>query len=211
VTPTVVAVPLEITSADGAVLRGVLWPGTTHGVLLLHDDGADLDTLELLSQALAGDGWTVLALDRRGHGASEPEVSAALPELELADAGAALTALRSRDLRTLCLVAVGGAATTGVALRHEPLLAAVALLSPPVTPPDTHPGRPAAAAPALILVGGLDTSSAGTAEALSRRLSGYTAVSRLPTADQGTALLHGPLAGQVVDQVRVFLARHRRW
>ena len=70
------------------------WPGDDTWVVLVHDVGDDIDVWRPLRVALAARGWSVLALDLRGHGGSDwSEAVAYRPADYAADIVAALDAL----------------------------------------------------------------------------------------------------------------------
>lgn len=64
-----------------APVQGIAWawPGADLAVLMLHDIGADLDSLRWLAEPVAAAGVSVLCMDLPGHGLSEgrPESAAA--------------------------------------------------------------------------------------------------------------------------------------
>jgi len=205
-TPTAAALPADIALGDGVTLRGLLWKGGSHGALLVHGAAEDLDSLAPLAEALAATEFTVLSLDRRGHGASD---GAFEDHPHPSDVRAALTHLAATATGQLFVVAAGNAAPSAVAMRREPSVGGVVLLSPDSTSMEIEQLRPASEAPVLIVLGGHDAGASYTADAVARRLTGFCALARLPTPAQGSALLRGPLAGQTIDQVRLFMVRHR--
>lgn len=62
---------IEATTADGIRLRGELVRGDSTWCVLVHDEGEDIDAWRPLRRGLARLGWTVLAMDLRGHGGSD--------------------------------------------------------------------------------------------------------------------------------------------
>src|SRR5206468_2806753 len=112
---------------DGVLLRGLARGGEKAWVVLAHDEGADLDSLAPLAAGLAGARFSTLAVDLRGHGASEGE-----PDLDRAalDVEAAVDAARAAGAAEVFLVAAGAAAE-GALVAQRPVGGTV-LLSPRV-------------------------------------------------------------------------------
>ena len=65
------ALPVALPAADGVVLRGVRVDAGEPGVLLAHGFGQTRHSWSGTQARLAGAGFTSLALDARGHGASD--------------------------------------------------------------------------------------------------------------------------------------------
>jgi len=57
-------------TSDGVTLAANYWPGDPGAVLLLHMMPATKESWNNFATQLAADGWTVLAIDLRGHGES---------------------------------------------------------------------------------------------------------------------------------------------
>ena len=76
---------VETSAEDGAVLRGVRWPGEPACVVLIHDLGQDLDAWHPLEGVLDETNCSRLAIDLRGHGLSEGthDPTASQPTLKL--------------------------------------------------------------------------------------------------------------------------------
>ncbi len=71
--PKMKAEAVQATTADGVTLRGELVRGGDVWICLVHDVGEDIDAWRPLRPGLARKGWSVLALDLRGHGGSDGE------------------------------------------------------------------------------------------------------------------------------------------
>jgi pimeloyl-ACP methyl ester carboxylesterase len=95
---------LEATTADAIRLRGEIVPGDETWVVLVHDEGGDIDDWRPIRAGLARRGWTVLALDLRGHGGSDGEWSADRGHLDV-DLG--ITLARRSGARHVAVVCTG--------------------------------------------------------------------------------------------------------
>ena len=69
--------PVELKASDGHKVPGTFYkPGGNErapGVILIHDAGSDRAQLDLLAERLSKQGFGVLAVDLRGHGASKTD------------------------------------------------------------------------------------------------------------------------------------------
>lgn len=202
---------LQATTADGVSLRGEIVPGDETWVVLVHDAGGDIDDWRPIRAGLARMGWTVLALDLRGHGGSDGEWSAERGHLDV-DLG--ITLARRSDARHVSLVCAGLAGV--LALRaverawDEPsfeLPDSLVLISPgPLdgADPMTLRGRGLSR---LFVVGAADPH-ADDAEALQRASIGWNVTVSFPTAARGAALVaERPV--NVLDKVVAFLKEQR--
>lgn len=202
VDPVVIEVPIE----PGVVLRGHLRIAGRHGALVVHDTGEDLDGVEPVALDLARAGLTTISFDLRGHGASDgaPDRSASATDVERM-----VHELQRHAPGLRFLVAVGASAAAILALQDTPGVAAIVLMSPTLDVPHGVT-LPRSEVPVAIVVGGHAPAAVRAAELVRDHVPGYCTVIRLPTADQGTAILRGDLRLQAIEQVRLFLVRHRR-
>jgi pimeloyl-ACP methyl ester carboxylesterase len=229
------AIPMTIATSDGLNLRGQLWPSGADWVVLLHDAGEeeDLDGWRPLVPYRLGADLSVLAVDLRGHGASDGEWTDAAA---VADVASILRFARGHDAG--CVVVVGAGASAAHALwavEVEQAEGSVALSARVPTPrvetrgapsspgralwvepgvstpgsamPATPPaGLPrAAGVPKLFVVGSQDPAARETTDRLRAASIGWSLITSLPTADRGTALLDGPWAGHVREQLLAFV------
>ena len=200
--------PVEVTAEDGVVLRGQLWPGDAYWVILLHDvgDDQDLDVWRPLAPSLAGHGFTVLALDLRGHGASDGAWDAGTA---VADAAAVLSAAGAGGALGLTVVAAGASAQTALRVAATARVEGLVLLSVPAVDPATAAELRAPGAAKLFVVGAGDELLDRTTSRLRNASIGWALAVSLPTAEQGTVLLAGPWARQIRDHVLGFLGERR--
>jgi pimeloyl-ACP methyl ester carboxylesterase len=194
---------VQATTADGITLRGELVRGSDVWICLVHDAGEDIDAWRPLRPGLARRGWSVLALDLRGHGGSDGEWTGERAEL---DVDLAVTLARRLGARHVCVVAAGSA---GVAA-----LRAVERALPQVTfeLPDSlvliSPGPLEGADPLTLrgqglpklFVHGAKDPLAGDSEALRKASIGWTVGVTFGTAARGTELV-AEWAPNVLDKI----------
>jgi pimeloyl-ACP methyl ester carboxylesterase len=197
--------PIDFLTADGVLLRGLVEGGGPSLVVLVHDEGRDLDAHGTLVGELIAADIGVLRFDLRGHGLSEGVWS---PDQAPLDVAAAVELAEARGAADVFVVAVGsGAAAALVAPIHA---RAMVLVSPPGVPPgrDENEARESTVAK-LLLVGALDERAEGSAARLQSLLIGPRLLVHLPTAEQGHALYEGECRLQALSQTIGFLAQHR--
>jgi len=201
--------PVEATTADGTVVRGELTAGpATTWVVLVHAEGSDIDEWRPLTEALAPEGWNLLALDLPGHGGSEGEWGPAAGP-ELVQLGVELA--RSRGAMHVAVVAPGAGAMwalEAVARATDdpglPLADSLVLLSPgPVG--DADPGRIRGDGLAKTIISGAFAPGLEDAVTLLRASIGWTVAVRFPTDACGAAMLEGPHAANVADKIAHFI------
>jgi pimeloyl-ACP methyl ester carboxylesterase len=203
-----VAQPVEIAMRDGIVLRGSTWGEGDGSLLLLHDldDVSDLDTWRPLLPAFDPARWRVLALDLRGHGASDGDTDPSLLDADLEDV---VSWARGKGAAWLAILACGR--TAAAALRNADALSLDALAVISLDLPDdaersAYRGRGVAKA---FVVGNGDERLRGLATDLRNRSIGWAMVMGVPGDEQGGALLGGPHRRQVRDSLVAFLAEQR--
>ncbi len=199
---------LEATTADGLTLRGELVRGGEIWTVLVHDAGSDIDEWASVRPLLSARGWTVLALDLRGHGGSDGDWDPARAPLDV-DLGVTLARrLGARHVSVLAGGAGGVYALRAVerALAEESaeLPDSLVLLSPgPLEGADPLRLR-GAGLPKLVFSGAGDPYR-GDAEALRRASIGWTLGVSVATDARGAALAT-EWSAVVVDKMRTFLA-----
>jgi alpha-beta hydrolase superfamily lysophospholipase len=202
--------PIACRAADGALLRGEEARQGSSWVVLLHDEGEDLDCWQVVRAALVARGWSMLALDLRGHGGSEGVWSR--DDVAL-DAAVALARVAAAEPSHVAVVAAG---ITGV-LVLEALEAGA--IDGPLRPDALVLVSPRAAGAGLatlrgeglatLIVHGQQARDAAAAEALRAASIGWTLGVGVPGEEAGDALLRGPEAAVVADQILSFLAEQR--
>ena len=178
--------PREVTfpTADGLTLQGRLYPGGTTWVLLAHMLPADMTSWFDFAAAAQQAGYTALAYNNRGYGASEPG-----EPLDVgADAQAAIAYARANSAARVFFfgASMNGAAALFAAAEED--LAGIASLSG-VPEWDNTPGMARAAEvtePALFVAAEDDGNAVATAEAMSEAVGGPARVEIYPTGGHGT-------------------------
>lgn len=196
---------IELTTADGVSLRGQRWQGQGDWVILLHDNGLDLDCWLPLIPHLRRHNYTVLALDLPGHGASEGEWDERALQH---DAEAAIHYAQANGADRLFAVAAGHSASALLLENCARHLKAMVLLSPAVcsdAPPDDLRG---AGVPKLLVIGS-KSAAEDSVKSIRNRAIGWQMTVRFPTDQQGTALLAGAWSRHTQEHIIAFLAEQR--
>jgi pimeloyl-ACP methyl ester carboxylesterase len=199
------ALPFEVIAPDGLTLRGESWPAGVDRVLMVHDLGSDLDCWAPLVGPLVAAGYSVAAVDLRGHGASDGEPS----ELAIPiDVAGLLAQARTDTPGLLVLVAAGISAAVALAPDLEPRPDALVLFTP--RPLDQVEGALRGdGTPKLFFVGAADPDADQVVRDLRNRSIGHAGVISFPTKDQGADLLRAPWLTHVAEQVIAFIAAAR--
>jgi pimeloyl-ACP methyl ester carboxylesterase len=106
-------------SSDGKLLRGWLFPRGDRAVVMVHGkDGRRLDgeCTVALARALTANGYTVLALDLRGHGESQGD-RFSLGEYERLDVAAAVGFLEQRGIAASRIALFGESMGAGTVIQ----------------------------------------------------------------------------------------------
>ena len=198
---------LEATTADGLTLRGELVRGGEIWTVLVHEAGGDIDEWAPLRTRLAARGWTVLALDLRGHGGSDGEWDPGRGRL---DVDLAVTLARRLGGRHVCVVAAGRSGVLALRAVERALAEPAAelpdslvLLSPGPLDGADPMGLRGGGMPKLVVTGSHDPHRSD-AEALQRASIGWTLGVSVATEARGAALA-AEWADVVVDKMRTFL------
>jgi pimeloyl-ACP methyl ester carboxylesterase len=195
---------IELT-AGNVSLRGQRWAGDPLTLLLLHEPGDehDLDDWRPLIPFLLGNGATTIAVDLRGHGASDGDWT---PDLAVSDLAACIGAAR-RQAELVVVCAAGDSAVHAIRASETTTVDGLILLSP--ADPGATPPR-GAGAPKLIVVGAGDAVARDSAARLRRVSIGAVLTMTVPSAERGAALLAGELAATCREQILMFLNERRR-
>ena len=200
-------IPVEFAGPRTLILRGLRSGQSDRWAVLVHGEGRDLDAWRPLAGWLADHGFSVLAFDLPGHGASDDPWE---PILALPAVMAAIDFARSEGARQVHLLGerIGAIAVLAAAAGLTQQVASIAVLSPIVD------GRVAelidlreARAPKLILVGALSPSALEGAEAVFRGAIGHCEMVKFPVAAQGTDLLAGEWGVHAREKVLGHLVR----
>jgi alpha-beta hydrolase superfamily lysophospholipase len=196
---------VELATADGVVVRALELGGGDRWIVLAHAEGDDLDAWSAVVPALTDLGLHVLALDLRGHGASDDPWTPAFAWL---DVDAAMRFAADRGAGRLYAMGAGIGATAALIAGGDHRLSAIVLLSPAEEPAGTAPDAVRRCRAAKLLVAGArDPDAVAAARRLSRRTIGWSMLETPPVAEQGTALFRSAWGDHVREHVALFLAR----
>jgi len=199
---------VEFAGPGGIVLRGERAGQADRWAVLVHDEGRDLDGWRELTSWLAERGFSVLAFDLPGHGASDDPWQ---PDLALPAVEAAVEFVRSEGARQVHLVGegIGAIAALAAAADSSRNVASIAAFSPRLSGSvtDFETVREARA-PKLILVGSLGLAALGDAEAVFRGAVGPCELAKFPVEAQGTDLLDGEWGLHARETVLGHALRH---
>lgn len=191
----------EFRTDDQLVLRGQRQGDGARWILLVHDEGQDLDVWGELPAGLARSGFTALSFDLRGHGASDDPWDAAAARLDVL---AAMSFARSEGAGPIGLVGSGTGATACVeaaAIRETAALVAISVTAVPSAIEAAQMVR----CPKLFIVGSWDEAARQHAQALHDRSPGWGLLSLVPVSVQGAALLASDWGDSVRASIETFL------
>ena len=123
--------PFRIETAGHGAVAGVASGNSGPGVVLLHDQGADLDAVAWLAGLPGLGGMACIAPDLPGHGLSDHDDGGA-PEQAIA---AVLAHLAGRGFGPFTVAGFGHSCSIALAMCHSPDVVGVALVAPRSTPP----------------------------------------------------------------------------
>jgi pimeloyl-ACP methyl ester carboxylesterase len=199
--------PVEFAGPRALTLRGLRSGEGDRWAVLVHGEGRDLDGWRPLAGFLADSGFSVLAIDLPGHGASDDPWESALAVPAVV---AAIEFARSAGSQQIHLVGEGAGATAALAAATDPMrhVASIVAISPAADDGvaeliEVREAR----APKLILVGSLSPDALECAEAVFRAAIGPCQMVKLPVAAQGTDLLAGEWGVHVREKVLEHLVR----
>lgn len=111
------ATSVAIVADDGTVLRGYLWSGSSHAVILSQGFGSDASEIVELATAAHREGATVLLYENRGQGLSGGTADPALLGPDLASAIADLV---TRGVESVSVASFSHAATAAIIVAADP-------------------------------------------------------------------------------------------
>lgn len=194
----------EFSTDDQLVLRGQRQGDGPRWVILVHDEGQDLDAWRELHGELARSGFTALSFDLRGHGASDDPWNA---NAAVADVLAAMSFAQTHGAGAIGLVGSGIGATACLAAAGVRDAAALVAIS----------ARPATSAlraaqivkcPKLFIVGSWDEDARRDAQEMHNGAAGWSLLSLVPLPIQGTDLLQSDWGESVRASIGAFLRNY---
>jgi pimeloyl-ACP methyl ester carboxylesterase len=194
--PTLAALPMRFIVGDGLRIESIYYGAPARPapiVLLLHMEGGGKADWAALATRLQQAGFNAMAIDLRGHGASEGALDWAKAADDVRFILARLLTLPGVDPARLTVVGAGvGANLAFIACADTPECRAAALLSPTLNDESLPLGDVAAryaTRPVLIAAGRLDLPSGQDAVALRGLVHGVTSLFLYDSAAHGTPLL----------------------
>ena len=195
----------EAITRDGVTLRGTVWSGSENWIVLIHDLGEDLDTWRPLHRVLARTGCSRLAVDLRGHGASD---GARQEDHVGEDIDVALGAVRKCGAERICLVSAGFPALVALGMNQWKPDDGMVLLSPgPLRGRDVGALRGQPTRKIFLVGSGRQTFSSATNKLRNVSIGWAYSVS-FPTEAEGSALLVSEFGVHVKEHISGFLAEH---
>jgi pimeloyl-ACP methyl ester carboxylesterase len=198
--------PAELTADDGVVLRGECWLAGADWLVLGHDLGVDLDSWRPLIGLAAVRGWSVLALDLRGHGGSDDPWNAAQCP---ADVALAVGEARLRGANTVCVCGAGVSAIAALQAASSTEPDALVLLSPGPVEDGSAKTLRGAGISKLVVYGSHAPADDADAKRVADLSIGPALRVGLPTTAHGTDLLLGRLGRQTLEHIAAFWDEQR--
>lgn len=184
---TVGPLPIEIEVEAGTKLRGHEWLVLGSPLVVLHDEGRDLDSWGDVLQMAADEGFHVIAVDLRGHGLSDGEPDPTRLGSDLA----ALVRHVNRVWGTCGLVLAGRTCRGALSLGLEAEAPAQVFISPDLSVIDESAIRVAVPAIRMVIVGTLDPVVKSEADRVFGVLPGQKVMASVGDVARGEELVTG--------------------
>lgn len=202
---------------DDVTIIGNYWKGSGNAVLLLHMLPATKESWNEFAEKLNNEGFTVLAIDLRGHGESTNNgtlnyktFTDAQHQASIKDVEAAVSYLKKQNAKNISIAGASIGANLALVYQSEHSEIKKTIL---LSAGQNYRGvmaEPAAEAlqedqKVFLVEGSSDSSSAGTADVLSSALSGDREVMIYNTSAHGTNLFeeHPELMNELVEWLKV--------
>jgi hypothetical protein len=182
---TVGPLPIEIEVETGTKLRGHEWLVPGPPIVMVHDEGGDLDAWGAALQMSADAGFHVIAVDLRGHGLSDGEADSKSLETDLI----ALVGQVNRVWRTCGLVLAGRACRGALRLGLDADVPAQVFVTPDMSGIDEATIRSSTPAIRMVMVGTLDPIAKDESERVFEALPGQKVMASVGDAARGERLV----------------------
>lgn len=201
---TVGPLPIEIVVEPGIRLRGHEWLVLGPPILLIHDEGADLDAWGSALQIAADAGFHVIAMDLRGHGLSDGDADAASLTRDLA----AVVSNVNRVWGPCGLVLAGRVCRGALALGSDAAVPAQVFVTPHLSEMSAASIRTAQPVIRMVMVGTLDLDAKVESERVFEALSGQKVMASVGDSARGEQLVGSRphLVEDICSFFRMYLA-----
>ena len=206
---TVSPLPIEIEVETGTKLRGHEWLVPGPPIVMVHDEGGDLDAWGDALQISADAGFHVIAVDLRGHGLSDGEADSKSLETDLV----ALVGQVNRVWGTCGLVLAGRACRGALRLGLDADAPAQVFVTPDMSGIDEATIRSSTPAIRMVMVGSLDPIAKDESERVFGALPGQKVMASVGDAARGERLVRSRahLVEDICAFFRMYLVpSHRR-
>lgn len=187
---------VDLRAADGTLVKATDYGTGAHGVVLVHDKGRTGADWGYFAEKLAADGFHVVVLDLRGHGASKPPETLAeadYPKM-VQDVSAAVGWLRAKGAKEVAVVGASFGANLALhAAADDPSIATLVLLSPGLNLSGVSVGQAMeryGARPVLMVASSDDAYAIRSVNFLEEKAKGDKHVEVLESAGSGVKMLN---------------------
>jgi len=198
----------QVRFGDDDYLAGVVMGSGTTGVVLAHEYESDACNWLPYAKTLAQKGYTTLAFDFAGYGASD---LANGTQSTVADVEAAAAYLRAHGAKKIVLMGASMGGNAVLAATKDVHPAAVVSLSAPRTFNGVSVDGADVTAPVLYVAGKYDSGGSFAADARSMASAtpkGRKTLAVLDAGEHGTALLRSPAAETVEHDITTLLGKY---
>src|SRR5262245_42672433 len=196
--PEVPSEDVAFTSADGVALVGRIYGEGATAIVASHESGASKGNFEASGPRLAAAGFTVLAYDNRGDGASDPGD----PDQRIQDLIAAVDLVRTRGATKVFLLGASRGGTLSLTGATQTPVDGVITISAP--PPEEGPASVAAVTVPSLYVNSENDGYADSTQAMYDAANEPRQLQMYPGGGHGVALFarHPDLIDLVVNFIR---------
>ena len=201
---TVGPLPVEIEVEAGTKLRGQEWLVLGPPVVMVHDEGGDLDAWGPVLQMSADAGFHVIAIDLRGHGLSDGDEDSNSLESDVA----ALVRHVNRVWGKCGLVLAGRACRGALRLGSDAGAPAQVLITPDVPEMNEAAIRSSPPVIRMVMVGTLDSPARDESKRVFNALPGQKVMASVGDTARGEELLRGRthLIEDILSFFRMYLS-----